>query len=175
MLLVVCKLAKIWFIMQRTLSQINAVSTFFLQEIFFIRSFSAKPRVCFCSTVADSSWCFSLRSFVSSSTCFLNHSCLSDPCFGERELQLLFHFTLTSISEAGRAALTSGLAGYWSRPRHRHLQNCQTRESRRTLGCLFTAFVLFDTCGEPGNGLGDEKRNEPQFFKNVFMVLKEFI
>lgn len=109
MLLVVCKLAKIWFIMQRTLSQINAVSTFFLQEIFFIRSFSAKPRVCFCSTVADSSWCFSLRSFVSSSTCFLNQSCLSDPCFGERvAVAVPFHTDQHQRGGQGRANLRPG-------------------------------------------------------------------
>lgn len=38
---VVCKLAKIWFIMQCTLSQINAVSTFFLKD-FFHTTFSSR-------------------------------------------------------------------------------------------------------------------------------------
>lgn len=75
MLRVVCKLAKIWFIMQCTLSQKkknNKKSSFyfFLQEIFFIGSFTAKSRVCFCRAVvpgAGLSCCVA----VCPSSCFL--------------------------------------------------------------------------------------------------------
>lgn len=40
MLLMVCKLAKIWFIMQCTLSQLNAVSTFSYNKFFHMIFFS---------------------------------------------------------------------------------------------------------------------------------------
>lgn len=65
MLLVVCKLAKIWFVMQCTLFSTKCSFYFFLQEIFFIRSFSAKHKGMFLQYRSDSSWCFSPRSFVS--------------------------------------------------------------------------------------------------------------
>lgn len=86
-----------------------------------------------------------------------------------------FYFTQTNIGAAGRDVQTSSLVSYRSRLQHQHLQHCQTRRSRKTVGCPLTAFVLFDTYGELGNGLGDDKIKEPQFFKNVCMVLKEFI
>jgi len=85
---------------------------FFLQEIFFIWSFSAKSRVCFCSTVvpvAGISCCVALCP----STCLPNRSFLSDPCLA-RELQLCF--AASSSSVAGRDAQTLSLGGSWRRP-----------------------------------------------------------
>lgn len=115
---------------------------FFLKEIFFIWSFSAKSRVCFCSTVvtvAGISCCVALCP----STCLLNRSYLSDPCFGERELQ--FYFTQTNIGAAGRDVQTLSLVSYRSRLQHQHLQHCQTRRSkenrRLSIYCFFFLFV----------------------------------
>lgn len=67
MLLVVCKLAKIWLIMQCTLSQTKCSFYFFLKNrrFFSYDLFSAKSRVCFLQYRSYSSWYFLLCSFVS--------------------------------------------------------------------------------------------------------------
>lgn len=98
MLSVVCKLAKIWFIMQCTLSRINAVSTFFLQGIFFIWSFFSKIKGMFLQYRSYSSWYFLLCGFVSFHLLLEPELCLT--LVVERGSRRVSH-QLASIRQAG--------------------------------------------------------------------------
>lgn len=140
MLLVVCKLAKIWFIMQCTLSQTKCSFYFFLKNkrFFSYDLFSAKSKVCFCSTVvtvAGISCCVALCP----STCLLNRSDRSGPCFGESCGCSWVSHRAVSVCWEGMSKprawfLTQVLVsdGIIGKPR-----NC-----RRTTGCLLTASGL---------------------------------
>lgn len=136
MLLVVCKLAKIWFIMQCTLSQLNAVSTFSYKKFFSYDPFSAKSRVCFCSIVATVAGIerFSLLCSFVSFHLLINRSYSFDPYFGEKIIvDVLFYLhRLASVRRAGSCRLViEHLLQHWS------LHNLQTSKSRKSLGCFY--------------------------------------
>lgn len=157
MLWVVCKLAKIWFVMQCTLSQKTTKKSsfyFFLQEIFFIGSFSAKSRVCFCRAVvpgAGLSCCVA----VCPSSCFLSEPRLERCGCGS-----------SCQGPAWRGA--SGASGD-----SRDSGDGDAARQPRAAAAPQVSVLLLG--GEPGGGLGDDKTKEPWFLKNVCVVLKEFI
>lgn len=139
MLLVVCKLAKIWFIMQCTLSQTKCSFYFFLKNrrFFSYDLFSSETRVCFLQYRSYSSWYFLLCSFVS-------FHLLTEP---ERSVwPLLWSCSCSWVSHG---------AVWWermSKPRAWFVTQVivgtgiirKPRNYRRTIGCLLTASGL--TC-----------------------------